>query len=178
MVKLESKSTLPSELLLKMYRKMFEIRRFEEEVANFWASGKLPGLVHLCIGQEAVAVGVCFALRKDDYIIGTHRSHGHCLAKGVEPARLMAEILGKETGYCKGRGGSMHACDVSSGMLSAVGVVGSNVPIAAGVGLSIQVRGTDQVCVCFFGDGATNTGTFHEGLNIGSYLEASSNLCL
>jgi pyruvate dehydrogenase E1 component alpha subunit len=124
--------------------------------------------MHLSIGQEAVAVGVCEALRPDDFILSTHRGHGHCLAKGADVRRMMAEFLGKETGYCRGRGGSMHIADVDGGNLGANGIVAGGLPIATGVGLSIQARRTGQVCVAFFGDGAANEGAFHESLNLAS----------
>lgn len=157
---------LTKEELLRMYRKMLEIRLFEEKVFELYAQGLIPGTIHLYSGQEAVAVGVCSALRKDDYITSTHRGHGHCIAKGAELRRVMAEILGKKTGYCKGKGGSMHIADFSIGMLGATAIVGAGIPIAAGAGLSIKLRGTDQVVACFFGEGASNQGTFHEGVNI------------
>ena len=152
--------------LLEIYRTMLTIRRFEETAMELFAKGVIPGLIHLSIGQEAVAAGMCANLRKDDYILSTHRGHGHCIAKGADPSKMMAELLGKETGYCRGRGGSMHIGAPEVGILGCTGVVGAGIPIAAGVGLSIQVRGTDQVVVCFFGEGATNSGSFHEGMNL------------
>lgn len=152
--------------LVEMYRMMLKIRRFEEKSSELWAQGFLPGLVHLYIGEEAVAVGACSNLRKDDYIVSTHRGHGHLIAKGGDMRRMMAELMAKRTGYNKGKGGSMHICDFDIGIVGATGIVGSGIPIAAGVGLSIQSRGTDQVCVSFFGDGASNTGAFHEGMNL------------
>jgi pyruvate dehydrogenase E1 component alpha subunit len=157
--------SLRGEDLLSMYRKMLEIRLFEERVGQLWRKGILPGTVHLYIGQEAVAVGVCSALREDDYVTSTHRGHGHLIAKGADMKRLMAELYGKATGYCKAKGGSMHltACDI--GVVGANPIVAAGIPIAAGVGLSIKMRRTDQVCACFFGDGASNQGAFHEGLN-------------
>jgi len=151
--------------LLQMYRGMLEIRYFEERVGALWRKGLLPGAVHLYIGEEAVAVGVCSALRPNDYITSTHRGHGHLLAKGGDMRKLMAELYGKRDGYCGGKGGSMHAADFSIHMLGANPIVGAGIPIAAGVGLSIKRRKTNQVCACFFGDGASNQGTFHEGLN-------------
>jgi len=126
----------------------------------------VPGTIHLYAGEEAVAVGVCANLRRDDYITSTHRGHGHCIAKGADLGKVMAEILGKKTGYCKGKGGSMHIADFSIGMLGATAVVGAGIPVAAGAGLSIKLRGTDQVVACFFGEGASNQGTFHEGVNM------------
>jgi len=152
--------------LIWMYKKMLEIRLFEEKVFELYGQNLVPGTIHLYAGEEAVAVGVCANLRKDDYIVSTHRGHGHCLAKGARLDKTMAEILGKRTGYCKGKGGSMHIADFSVGMLGATAVVGAGIPIAAGAGLSIKLRGTEQVTACFFGDGASNQGTFHEGVNM------------
>jgi len=149
-----------------MYRRMLEIRYFEEKVFELYGQNLVPGTIHLYAGEEAVAVGVCVNLRSDDYITSTHRGHGHSIAKGAQLDRVMAEILGKKTGYCKGKGGSMHIADFSRGMLGATAVVGAGIPIAAGAGLSIKLRGTDQVVACFFGEGASNQGTFHEGINI------------
>jgi len=156
----------PKEKLIKMYRKMLEVRQFEEKVYELYGQNLVPGTIHLYAGQEAVAVGVCANLRREDYIVSTHRGHGHCIAKGADLKRVMAEILGKKTGYCKGKGGSMHIADFSVGILGATGVVGAGIPIAVGAGLSIKLRGTDQVVACFFGDGASNQGTFHEGINM------------
>jgi len=152
--------------LIWMYKKMLEIRLFEEKVFELYGQNLVPGTIHLYAGEEAVAVGVCANLRKDDYIVSTHRGHGHCLAKGARLDKTMAEILGKRTGYCKGKGGSMHIADFSVGMLGATAVVGAGIPIATGAGLSIKLRGTEQVTACFFGDGASNQGTFHEGVNM------------
>ena len=149
-----------------MYRKMLEIRLFEEKVYELYGQNLVPGTIHLYAGEEAVAVGVCANLGNDDYIVSTHRGHGHCIAKGARLDKTMAEILGKKTGYCKGKGGSMHIADFSIGMLGATAVVGAGIPIASGAGLSIKLRGTDQVATCFFGDGASNQGTFHEGINL------------
>jgi pyruvate dehydrogenase E1 component alpha subunit len=149
-----------------MYRKMLEIRFFEEKVFELYAQNLVPGTIHLYAGEEAVAVGVCSNLRKDDYITSTHRGHGHCIAKGADLKKTMAEILGKETGYCKGKGGSMHIADFSIGMLGATAVVGAGIPIAVGAGLSAKLRNTDQVVACFFGEGASNQGTFHEAINL------------
>lgn len=149
-----------------LYQKMLEIRLFEEKVYELYGQNLVPGTIHLYAGQEAVAAGVCENLRKDDYIVSTHRGHGHCIAKGASLERTMAEILGKKAGYCKGKGGSMHIADFTVGMLGATAVVGAGLPIATGAGLSIQLRGTDQVVACFFGDGASNQGTFHEGINM------------
>ena len=151
-----------------MLTTMVLIRAFEEKADELFAQGRVHGTMHLSIGQEAVATGVCAALRTDDYILSTHRGHGHCLAKGAEVRLMMAEFLGKDTGYCRGRGGSMHIADVSSGNLGANGIVAGGLPLATGVGLSIQMRRTEQVCVAFFGDGAANEGAFHESLNLAS----------
>jgi TPP-dependent pyruvate/acetoin dehydrogenase alpha subunit len=145
---------------------MVRIRAFEERVHRMYLEQQLYGMSpHLSIGEEAMAVGVCGALRKDDYLLGTHRSHGHILAKGAKMRPMLAEICGKSSGYCKGRGGTMHIADFSLGIVGANGIVGGGIPIASGVGLSIKYRSTDQVCVCFFGDAATNIGAFHESVN-------------
>jgi len=162
----ENLESIHKERLIDMYTKMVEIRKFEEKVSEAWAEGLIPGLVHLYIGEEAVAVGACQNLRKDDYITSTHRGHGHCIAKGGDLNKLMAEIFGKRTGYCKGKGGSMHICIPEIGVVGCSGIAGAGIPIATGVGLSIKCRGSDQVCICFFGDGASNTGAFHEGINL------------
>jgi pyruvate dehydrogenase E1 component alpha subunit len=159
---------LTKDKLVEMYKRMLEIRFFEEKVFDLYAQNLVPGTIHLYLGEEAVAVGVCSVLRKDDYITSTHRGHGHCIAKGAELKRTMAEILGKKTGYCKGKGGSMHIADFSIGMLGATAVVGAGLPIAVGAGLSIKLRKTDQVVACFFGEGASNQGTFHESINMAS----------
>lgn len=158
--------TPEKEKLIEMYRQMLRIRNFEEKVYELYGQNLVPGTIHLYVGQEAVAVGVCTNLRKDDYITSTHRGHGHCIAKGADLRKVMAEILGKKTGYCKGKGGSMHIADFSIGMLGATAVVGAGIPIAAGAGLSIKLRGTNQVVAGFFGDGASNQGTFHESINM------------
>jgi pyruvate dehydrogenase E1 component alpha subunit len=157
---------LSKEKLIEIYKKMFEIRCFEEKVFELYAQNLVPGTIHLYAGEEAVAVGVCSNLRKNDYITSTHRGHGHCIAKGAGLKRIMAEILGKKTGYCKGKGGSMHIADFNVGMLGATAVVGAGLPIAVGAGLSIKLKGTDNVVACFFGDGASNQGTFHEAINM------------
>lgn len=157
---------LDREKLIWMLRKMYEIRYFEQKADELFALGKVHGTMHLSIGEEAVAVGAMAAIRPDDYILSTHRGHGHCIAKGADIKLMMAEFLGKETGYCRGRGGSMHIADIERGNLGATGVVGGGIPIAMGVGLSIKMRGTDQVVLGFFGDGAANLGPFHESLNM------------
>jgi pyruvate dehydrogenase E1 component alpha subunit len=152
--------------LRQMYRQMVMIRKFEEAVWELYTSAVMPGLAHLYIGQEAVAVGVCSALRPDDYITSTHRGHGHCLAKGARPDRMFAELLGKADGYCRGKGGSMHIADQELSNLGANGIVGGSLALAAGAGLSAHLRGTDQVTVSFFGDGALNQGLLLESLNM------------
>src|SRR3989304_5827433 len=154
--------------LFEMYRQMLTIRFFEEKVFELYGQNLVPGTIHLYAGEEAVAVGVCSNLRRDDYITSTHRGHGHYIAKGGGLDKTMAEILGRKTGYCKGKGGSMHIADFSIGMLGATAVVGAGLPIAVGAGLSAKLRKTDQVVVCFFGEGASNQGTFHESLNMAS----------
>jgi len=159
---------IDNETLLWMYTNMRTIRRFEERVAELFAAGKVPGFVHLYVGEEAVATGVCANLRQDDFITSTHRGHGHLISKGGDPKLMMAELYGKRTGYCKGKGGSMHIADLDLGILGANGIVGGGIPIATGAALSAKYRGTDQVVACFFGDGASNQGTFHEGLNLAS----------
>jgi pyruvate dehydrogenase E1 component alpha subunit len=159
---------LSKDKLVEMYKRMLEIRFFEEKVFDLYAQNLVPGTIHLYLGEEAVAVGVCSLLKKDDYITSTHRGHGHCIAKGAELKRTMAEILGKKTGYCKGKGGSMHIADFKIGMLGATAVVGAGLPIAVGAGLSAKLRKTDQVVACFFGEGASNQGTFHESINMAS----------
>ena len=145
---------------------MVLIRTFEESAEQLYLQGLVHGTMHLSIGQEGSAVGACAALRPTDYILSTHRGHGHCIAKGARADQMMAEFFGKETGYCRGRGGSMHIADVTTGNLGANGIVAGGVPMAAGVGLSIQMQRQDRVVLVFFGDGATNEGAFHESLNL------------
>jgi TPP-dependent pyruvate/acetoin dehydrogenase alpha subunit len=152
--------------MVGLYRTMCRIRAFEGSVQELFAANKIPGFVHLSLGEEAVAAGISSLLRPDDFITSTHRGHGHVLAKGADPRRMMAELFGKATGYCRGKGGSMHIADFSVGVLGANGVVAGGFPIAVGAGLSCKLRGTDQVVVCYFGDGASNRGPFHEGLNM------------
>ena len=158
-------TSIDNDKLLWMYQMMVTIRRFEEQSKREADAGKLRGM-HSSVGQEAVPVVVCAHLRDDDYVLGTHRSHHHCIAKGLDLNAMMAELLGKSTGTNKGKGGTMHIADINKGMLGANGVVGSNIPVAAGVGLSARIRGTDQVSVVFFGDGAANQGTLHEAMNL------------
>lgn len=159
---------LKEAILIEMYRQMLTIRKFEEKVAEFLAQGVIHGTGHLYIGEEAVAVGACRAIRPDDYITSTHRGHGHCIAKGADLNRMMSELLGKETGYCRGKGGSMHIADVKAGNLGANGVVGGGIPIACGAGITVKLKGMKRVVLCFFGDGAVNQGVFHESLNLAS----------
>lgn len=150
------------------YRRMLRIRRFEEEGSRLFKAGKIPGAYHSSVGQEATIVGACMALRDDDGMTGTHRSHGHPIGKGADLKALMAELMGKATGICKGRGGSMHLADNSVGIIGESAIVGGGIPLATGCGLSAKVRRSDQVTLCFFGDGAVNQGTFHESLNMAS----------
>jgi TPP-dependent pyruvate/acetoin dehydrogenase alpha subunit len=153
-------------LLLEMFRRMTRIRQFELAATNLFKRGQLKGTVHTYIGMEASGVGVCLALGPDDLIAGTHRSHGHNIAKGADVSRMMAELLGKETGYCKGRGGSMHIAAFDTGSLGALAVVASGIPLAVGAGLAFQMRGEDRVAVPFTGDAGSNTGNWHEGMNL------------
>ena len=163
----QSDPSLTRDQLLRMYETMLLIRRFDEKVIDLaYHKGIVPGNLHSCIGQEAIAVGACSALRAQDCIISTHRGQGHCIAKGADIAKVLAEFLGKATGYCKGKGGIMHVADPSKGILGTTGIVGSGIPIAVGAGLAMQYKDTGQVILCFFGDGAANTGAFHEGLNL------------
>jgi pyruvate dehydrogenase E1 component alpha subunit len=157
-----------SEKLLRFYRQMLRIRLFEEQVNQLYLSAKMPGLAHLYIGQEAVAVGVCEALKRDDYITSTHRGHGHCLAKGASPDRMFAELLGKASGYCRGKGGSMHIADQDMGNLGANAIVGGSAGIATGAAMSAKMRGSHQVAVCFFGEGAVGQGLLYEVMNMAS----------
>jgi pyruvate dehydrogenase E1 component alpha subunit len=159
---------ISKEMLLWVYERMRTIREFEDRTAELFAEGKLPGFVHLYAGEEAIAVGVCAHLTDQDFITSTHRGHGHCIAKGVDVAPMMAELYGKATGSCKGKGGSMHIADVDKGMLGANGIVGAGGPLACGPGLMAKTLGTDQVTVCFFGDGAAEQGTMHEAMNLAS----------
>ena len=154
--------------LLEMYRRMVRIRQFELAATNLFKRGQLKGTVHTYVGMEASGVGVCMALRRDDLIAGTHRSHGHNIAKGADSRRMMAELLGKETGYCRGRGGSMHIAAFETGSLGALAVVASGIPLAVGAALAFQMRGEDRVAVPFTGDAGSNTGNWHEGLNMAS----------
>jgi TPP-dependent pyruvate/acetoin dehydrogenase alpha subunit len=163
---------LTKEELLQSYRVMRTIREFEERLHREFATGDIPGFVHLYAGEEAIAAGVCAHLRPDDYIASTHRGHGHAIAKGCDVKGMMAEIYGKRTGICHGKGGSMHIADLETGMLGANGIVGGGPPLVCGVGLSAKVRGTDQVGISFTGDGGSNQGTFLESLNLASVWDA------
>jgi TPP-dependent pyruvate/acetoin dehydrogenase alpha subunit len=154
--------------LIKLYRTMLTIRRFEERVSREFLQGNILGYVHSYIGEEAIASGVCSNLRVDDRIVSSHRGHGHCIAKGADIKRMMAEIYGRKTGYCKGKGGSMHIADFSIGMLGANGIVGAGLPIATGAALAAQLEGKNRVAVVFFGDGACQEGEFHESLSLAS----------
>jgi pyruvate dehydrogenase E1 component alpha subunit len=159
-------TTLDKEQLSSMYKMMVLIRRFEETVNELYMQGRIPSTLHLYIGQEAVAAGVCSALNLEDYVLTTHRPHGHALAKGVEPKAIMAELFGKATGTCKGKGGSMHVGDIRVGVFPAIAIVGANVPIAAGAALAAKMLKNGRVAVSFFGDGATNEGDWHEAMNV------------
>jgi len=168
MRRLDLSEKLDVELVLNMYKMMQKIRYFEENAIKFAKRGKILGFVHPYIGEEAVAVGACSNLRKNDFITSTHRGHGHIIAKGGDVKGMMAELWGKETGLCRGLGGSMHIADTDLGILGANGIVGGGIPISVGAGLSASYRGSDQVTICFFGDGASNQGTFHESINLAS----------
>lgn len=162
---------LSKDTLLEIYRKMQKIRAFETRAGELYLQGYIWGAVHLCTGQEAIAVGACMALRVDDYITSTHRGHGHCIAKGADLKPMMAEIFGRSTGYCKGKGGSMHIANVEGGNLGANAIVGDGIAIAVGAALGSRVKETDQVSLTFFGDGAMGTGVFHEAANMAAVLK-------
>ena len=157
---------IPKKKMIEMYTTMVKIRMFETKVSELFAANKIPGVVHLYIGEEAVGAGVCASLRKTDYITSTHRGHGHLLSKGGKIKLMLSELFGKSTGYCKGKGGSMHIADIDLGILGANGIVGGGAPLATGAALAAQYKGTDAVAVCFFGDGASNQGTMHESMNL------------
>ena len=163
---LKDKRLPEKDKLMKAFRKMVEIRKFEEKLYYLFLSETMPGTMHQYIGQEAIAVGVCENLEEDDYITTTHRGHGHCIAKGMSLKEMMAEMFAKKTGCCKGMAGSMHFAKIDIGILGAGGIVGAGIPIATGAALSAKLRGTKQVVACFFGEGATNEGAFHEGINL------------
>jgi TPP-dependent pyruvate/acetoin dehydrogenase alpha subunit len=158
-------------VLLDLHRRMVRIRHFEEEAGRLMETGRIPGALHLYVGEEAVASGVCAHLGNDDQVTSTHRGHGHLVAKGGDLGRMYAELFGKATGYCKGKGGSMHICDFELGMLGANGIVGAGPPIAVGAAFSDKYRGTRNVAVSFFGDGASNEGTFHEAVNLAALYQ-------
>ena len=160
--------TLEPQQLLTMYRQMATIRAFDNRAVEEFHAGNIPGVVHAYLGQEAIAVGVCTALRQDDKIVSTHRGHGHTIAKGADLQRMMAELFGRSNGYCHGKGGSMHIADFSVGMLGANGIVGAGMPIATGAALAAKLAKSDGVAVAFFGDGASNEGSFHSSLNLAS----------
>ncbi len=164
----ENLNPTSAEHWLHCYEQMAKIRKFDEKVNELYMKALMPGLAHLYIGQEAVAVGVCETLRRDDYITSTHRGHGHCLAKGASIDRMFAELLGKEAGYCRGKGGSMHIADPESGNLGANAIVGGSAGIATGAAFSARMRGTDQVVACFFGEGAMGQGLLYEEMNMAS----------
>lgn len=159
-------SSLSNDRLLELYRQMVTIRAFEQKVLDAHKRRLVQGAAHTYIGMEAVAVGVCAALRGEDYVTSTHRGHGHAIARGLDVKRMLAEIFGRGTGYCKGKGGSMHIADVGAGMLGADGIVGGGIPIAVGAALGCRALGHDRVVACFFGEGASNQGSFHEALNL------------
>lgn len=162
----EGSAILPKETVVSIYRTMFLIRRFEEKAGELYLNGRIPGFLHSSIGQEAIPAAVSACLRPDDYIVSTHRGHGDILAKGARTDQMMAELFGKRTGYCRGKGGSMHIADLQLGILGATGIVGGGLPIINGAALAARLRGSEQVGVCYFGDGASNEGTFHEALNL------------
>ncbi len=155
-----------ADLWRELYRRMVRIRTFEDEAGRLASVGEIPGALHTAAGQEGEVVGACMALRRDDYMVGNHRSHGHPIAKGAALRPLMAELFGKRTGVCRGKGGSMHLADFSVGSLGETSIVGSGMPVAVGAALGAKLKGTDRVTLCFFGDGASNEGTFHESLNL------------
>src|SRR5438445_12346752 len=160
-----------ADTLKAIYTRMWRIRLFEEQAEYQSSQGKVVGALHTYIGEEAVAVPVCAHLQDTDYITSTHRGHSHCIAKGADVKRMMAELFGRSTGYCKGKGGSMHIADFDAGMLGANGIVGAGLPITAGAGVAAQLEGSDAVAVGFFGDAATGEGPFHESLNVASLLK-------
>jgi len=163
-------AALSKKAMVEMLKKLIEIRRFEERAIELYRTGKIHGYLHPCIGQEAVPVGACHAIGKKDYIISNHRGHGHCIARGGDIKKMMAELFGKSTGYCGGRGGSMHIIDRKLGILGENGIVGGGLPVSVGAGLSCRMDNKGSVVVCFFGDGASNNGVFHEALNMSAIL--------
>lgn len=167
--KIDDKNALISkDMMAQMLKDMLKIRYFENKIVELYSSGIMPGVAHLYIGEEAVAVGVCHALSESDFVASTHRGHGHVIARGADLNKMMAEILGKRSGYCKGKGGSMHIIDMQKGLLGANGIVAAGIPIATGAAYSAKYRQTNQVAVAFFGDAASNHGNFHESINMAS----------
>ena len=162
---------ITAEVLVDLHHRMVRIRRFEEAAGTLFENSEMPGFIHLYVGEEAVAAGVCATLRNDDQVGSTHRGHGHLVAKGGDLSRMMAELMGKATGYNHGKGGSMHICDLDLNMLGANGIVGGGIPIAVGAAFANKYRNSDTVAVVFFGDGATNIGAFHEAINMASALQ-------
>jgi TPP-dependent pyruvate/acetoin dehydrogenase alpha subunit len=160
------KNNYPKEMLLQMFEDMERVKKFETKVVECFAKRIIVGSIHVCFGQEAICVGACTALAKTDYIVSNHRGHGHCISKGARTDRMFAELCGKETGYCRGKGGSMHVVDISQGILGANGIVGAGLPIATGSGLASKIKKTSEVTLVFFGDAASNQGTFHESINM------------
>jgi len=158
-----------TDLLISLFKNIIRLRKFEDKVYQLFLKGELPGTIHQYQGQEAVAVGVCSVLEKNDWITSTHRPHGHAIAKGVTMREAMAELYGKETGCCKGKGGSMHLGDSEVGMVPAIAIVAGGISIVTGIGLAFKMKKTKQIAACFFGEGATNEGAFHEGLNMAAY---------
>jgi pyruvate dehydrogenase E1 component alpha subunit len=165
---------LPRDSLLDAYRKLRTMRAFEEKLSELVTAGKLGGFLHLYVGEEAVAAGVCAQLGEKDWVASTHRGHGHCIAKGVDVRAMMAELFGRVTGTSRGKGGSMHIADVERGMLGANGIVGAGIPLATGAALSAKLKRTGGVAVAFFGDGATNQGQFHEALNMAAWSRTTA----
>lgn len=171
MPEMEKNNKLSSELKAELLKTILKIRRFEEKTIQLYQVAKIWGYLHPYVGEEAIAAGACAAIEKTDYIISTHRGHGHSIAKGADLNRMMAELYGKATGYCKGRGGSMHIADTELGMLGANGIVGGGLPISVGAGFSCKMEGKKRVTVCFFSDGASNNGVFHESLNMAAIFK-------
>ena len=171
MTKKNSMSALPDKVMIDMLKRLVEIRKFEEKSIELYKTGKIRGYLHPCIGQEAIPVGACQAIGRKDYIISNHRGHGHCIARGADMKKMMAELFGKSDGYCGGRGGSMHIADLDLGILGENGIVGGGIPISVGAGLSCKMDDKGNVVLCFFGDGAANNGVFHESLNMSAILK-------
>jgi TPP-dependent pyruvate/acetoin dehydrogenase alpha subunit len=169
--KKNSMSALPDRVMIDMLKRLIEIRKFEETAVELYRIGKIRGYLHPCIGQEAIPVGACQAIGKKDYIISNHRGHGHCIARGADIKKMMAELFGKSDGYCGGRGGSMHIADMDIGILGENGIVGGGIPMSVGAGLSCKMDGKGNVVLCFFSDGAANNGVFHESLNMSAILK-------